>query len=84
MLRIFSIFDSKVGAYMQPFFPRTTLEGMRMVEEAINGNNADSLLSKHPDDFILFELGTFNELDGTLANSPLNLGTCLQFVKRNA
>lgn len=61
-LRVFVIFDSKVEAYMQPFFCRTVGEALRTWESVCN--DGKSLMSSHPSDFTLFETAEFDEATG--------------------
>jgi len=62
MLKVFSIYDIKAETYMEPVSARAIGEGIRNFEDALTDNR--SSLSKHPDDFILYELGEFNEDTG--------------------
>lgn len=78
-LRVFSIFDSKVGAYAQPFYSRTTAEAIRSVTEALN--DPQSTLSKYPHDFILFDLATYDDQTGQFSSNaaPMSLGVLSEF-----
>lgn len=62
--RVFAVYDSKVEAYMQPFYARTTGEALRSWEQACNDGN--SPMSQHPSDFTLLEIGEYNEKTGQL------------------
>lgn len=79
ILVIYSVYDSKVGAYLQPFFMRSRGEASRAFTEAVADSN--SPFCKHPDDFVLFELGTFDDSTGLfdMFSAPCSLGTALQF-----
>lgn len=57
--KIFVIFDSKVGAYLQPFFLRSTGEAIRSVTELACDKNHQ--FNRHAGDFSLFECGEFDE-----------------------
>lgn len=63
--RIYSVYDSKVEAYTQPFFASTDAEATRMIRHVVEDSN--SMLSKNPEDFVLFCLGTFDEYNGLVA-----------------
>ena len=79
LLRVFSIYDYKVGAYAQPFYSRTTAEAIRSVTEALN--DPQSTISKYPQDFALFDLGTYDDQTGRFesAAAPLSLGVLVEF-----
>ena len=77
-LKIYAVYDSAVGAYMQPFFMQSKGVALRSWLEAANDEKTQ--FNKHPADFTLFELGEYDELSGTFENHPakLNLGTALE------
>lgn len=79
ILNVFSIFDSKVEAYMAPFFAPTRGAAIRMFEDAIV--NQDGIFSKHSADFTLFHIGHFNDETGHIADfTPISLGNALEIV----
>lgn len=79
MKKILCVRDSKMEAYLQPFFAPTTAVGLRMVSEVATEPEHD--FHKYAADYTLFELGQFDESTGliTLHTSHVNLGTMLQF-----
>lgn len=80
-LKLFSVRDSKVEAFLAPFTARTTAEALRMWSETVN--SPDSSFAKHSEDFCLFELGEFDSGSGCLSvlPQPHSLGLAAQFVK---
>lgn len=64
--KVMSVYDVKAEAYMRPFFARSTGEGLRSFSDEVNSGNKESALSHHPEDFILMELGDWDELSGEL------------------
>ena len=81
LLKIFSVYDSKVGAYMQPFFMRSKGEAIRGFTEI--ANDGKSSISVHPEDYTLFELGEFFDDSGVLSahKTPISIGLALDFVR---
>lgn len=73
--------DVKVEAYFPPFSVRTKGEAIRSFSDEIN-NNPDSLIGKHPSDYILFVVGEFDEQTGKLIayDAPHSLGVGSDFV----
>lgn len=59
-----SIFDSKAEAYMQPMFFQAIGQAMRSFTDAVN--TPDSEFNKHPEDYGLFHLGSFNSGTGVI------------------
>ena len=66
---IYSLFDIKSGAYAQPFYAPNRAVALRHLEAGREDEN--SLLSKFPGDFQLFELGTFNDEAGNIEVSTV-------------
>lgn len=81
ILKIFSLYDSKAEAYMQPFFMQTKGQAIRAITDT--ATNKESQIGRHPADFTLFELGEYNDSNGTFQTheARVNLGTCLEFIK---
>lgn len=59
---VFSVYDKKTAAYMQPFFQVTRGQAMRTVQDTMNDEN--SLIGRHPEDFALYQVGFFDDLEG--------------------
>jgi len=80
-VKIFTTYDSKAEAYLQPFFMRSRGEALRGWETICNDPN--SQFHKHPSDFTLFEIGEYDEQTGTIETYPAKcaLGLALEFVK---
>lgn len=78
--RVFAVYDSKALAYLQPFFSESVGSAVRAFGDA--ANESGSPLSKHPGDYQLYEIGTFDNLTGMLtAIVPMKLlGCALDFV----
>jgi hypothetical protein len=64
--KVLSVYDSKAEAYMRPFTAQSTGAAIRSFTDEINSDSPENQLSKHPEDYYLVELGTFDELTGTL------------------
>lgn len=79
--KVFSIFDVKAKAWLQPFFASNAAVAVRMFERAVNDPNSD--LHRFAADYTLFEVGSWDEVDGDLVNFPtkVSLGNALTFVK---
>lgn len=77
ILKVFSVFDCKASAYMQPFFMASVGEAIRSWQEV--SNDGKSTISKYPGDFTLFEIGSYDDQTGSFSmkQSYVNLGTAL-------
>lgn len=81
LLRVYSLFDSKVGAYQSPIFRRSKLEAIRDFADKVN--DPSNPLSRYSEDFTLFELGVFDDEHATfeLHNTPISVGVLIEFRK---
>ncbi len=82
-LKVFSVFDSKAEAFIQPFYSQTTGTAVRSFEQALQ--NEDHEFRKFAADYTLFELGEFDQQTGSFTELPakINLGLALTFIKEN-
>ncbi len=66
-----SIFDTVASAWLTPMFFQSQAQGMRSFSDAVN--DGESAFWKHPEDYSLFEVGTFDPSTGiveTLGQGP--------------
>ncbi|AXL15275.1 nonstructural protein [Microviridae sp.] len=76
---IFSIYDSKAEAYLPPFFLHQMAMARRAFHDAVN--NPESQINKHPADYTLFQIGTFDDDDGIIESTPpQTMGNGIEFV----
>ena len=69
---IFSTYDKAVVAYMRPWFAISEGQALRAFADEVQREGSD--LKKHPEDYALFRMGTFDDNSGELvAEEP----TCL-------
>ena len=65
-MTIVAVRDRAAEAYMRPFFVATANMAIRSFMDEVNREAADNQLFAHPDDFDLFELGIFDDNDGSV------------------
>jgi len=65
---IVAIRDSAVNVFMQPFFTPAVGGAIRAFSDEVN--RKDSEMHKHPDDYVLFELGAFDNEVGAMVSLP--------------
>lgn len=69
-LRVFAAHDSKLGVFMTPFFMQHLGQASRAWEDLCN--DSQSIIAKHPADFVLYEIGEFDDDKGLLTHhTPL-------------
>ncbi|QXP08349.1 MAG: nonstructural protein [Arizlama microvirus] len=81
--KIFTVYDSKVEAYLQPFFLPSKGAALRAITDV--ANDPSHMFGKHPEDYVLFELGTFDDQDCKfdLYAAPISMGVVLEFVRNS-
>lgn len=83
ILKIYTVYDSKVEAYLRPFFMQSRGEAIRAFTDAVNDQNTQ--FNKHPEDFTLFELGMYDDQNGGIEmhTAKVSLGTAVEFKDNN-
>jgi len=81
--KIFSMYDSKVEAYNKPFHQTTKGEALRTFIDAVNDER--SPMSKHPEDYSLFQIGEFDDQTGkyTSNEKPVHIANAHEFVRKD-
>jgi hypothetical protein len=81
ILKIFAIFDMKGSYYLPPFFLKSNGEAIRAFADMVNTDGHQ--LNKHSADYVLFEIGIFNEENGHIipSSAPINLGVGVEFLR---
>lgn len=64
-LFVFSVRDSKANSFGQPFFSTSLGQAERSFGDEINRAAQDNILYLHPDDFELYQLGSFETDTGS-------------------
>lgn len=70
---IVSVRDSAVEAFMNPFVVPATGAAVRSFKDEVNRKDAGNAMNKHPDDYELYVLGTFDERTGAIAPCELRV-----------
>lgn len=74
MLKMFTVFDSKVGAYTNPILARSAGEAMRSFGAACCDVKHD--FHRYAEDYTLFEIGEWDELTATIVTHITPLAIC--------
>lgn len=80
--RLFSVYDGKIKSFMRPFSDQHLGNALRSFEEACK--EPSSPFAKYASDFVLYEIGTFDDETGTItAHNPIQLAaTALEYAAR--
>ncbi|AXH75720.1 MAG: nonstructural protein [Microviridae sp.] len=76
---IFSVYDTKAKTFCTPFFSQNKNTALRDFKHACN--DTGSHLFKSPEDYTLFELGSFDDESACffIEPQPINIGLAIQF-----
>lgn len=75
VLQIVAVRDVAVATFSRPFFVQSLGLACRSFEDEVRRGAEDNPMFKHPQDFALFHLGSFDEDSGRFNNldNPLRL-----------
>lgn len=81
ILKVYSVYDAKVKAYGGPFFQTNAGEAIRTFTDIVNDER--TTLHRHPTDYVLFEIGEWDNQVGQLKATvpPINLGLASEYVQ---
>jgi hypothetical protein len=76
---VYAIYDSAAGTYRQPMFLQQDGIATRVFKDLCM--NAETDLAKHPKDFTLFRIGTFDDQKGELdGETPVSMATAQEII----
>jgi len=80
-IKSYAIYDSKTKTFDRPMFMLTNGQAIRGWETVCNDEKSDYY--KYPDDFTLFEIGSYDDSKGNFTNlmTPVSLGLAAQYKK---
>jgi len=62
---IVAVHDRQLKAFLRPFVANTIGQAVRSFSDEVNRAGSD--LNAHPEDYTLWQLGTFNDHDGNIS-----------------
>lgn len=76
---VFTVLDSVAGVFCNPYFSNNKFTALRDFCEA--SKDPQSQISKYPSEYVLYEIGNFDEESGVLLphDKIINLGNATQF-----
>ena len=78
-LNAYTIYDVASGVYMRPFFSQADGQATRGFKDI--ATDADHEVGKHPEDYTLYRIGSYNDTSGKLeGEEPEKIMTGLQCV----
>lgn len=82
-IKMFSVFDVKAAVYGAPFFMPNAAVAIRTFVDNVNQDHPNNNWFKHPEDFTLYHLGTFDDSLGTVQSleHPVPLCTAASVKK---
>lgn len=85
IINCYSIYDNQVDAFPDaPFFARSHGEAIRIISDITN--NKEHPIGKHPEDYTLHFIASFNTENGTMTQAPggaERVITCLDLIRKD-
>lgn len=80
---ICSVRDSATDSFQRPFFVPAVAVAARVFGDECRRASDDNPICGHPEDFELFELGTFDDSNGkfTMLDSPRSIARAVDFKR---
>lgn len=83
IINVYAIKDLKVNAFLQPFFSQTHGSAIRAFAD--HCADKQSMPNKHPEDFILYSIGKYDDQTGQLESGTLQqLAQATEYANGNA
>ena len=77
-MEVFAVYDVKLEAFGQPFYAPNKAVATRTFQDTVS--QPDTQFSTHPDDFILHEIGSYDDAKGLLiGKTPVPLGSAKDY-----
>lgn len=70
IIQLFSVFDKALGEYNTPMAFQTRGVAIRSFLDEVKRQASDNPLSKHPEDYSLWYIGSFDSEDGLFLDQP--------------
>ena len=82
-MKAYSIYDNKAESWGQPFFATNKAVALRTFSDAVNSE--ESAFYQHPSDYVLYEVGSWNQFNGTIEGHETNenLGMAADYIKHD-
>lgn len=83
-MNIYSVFDKKAGVYNVPFFLQNNALAVRAFADLVNHD--DSMISRFPEDFALYNIGSYDDKTGVCKSliPAVFMNNATEFVKKLA
>lgn len=80
ILKVFAVHDMKAKAFLQPFYSPSIGSALRAFGDACG--EVGSPFNKHPEDYVIYEIGTYDDSTGALVAIPVvkMLGSAVDYV----
>ena len=80
---MFTVYDSKAEAYLQPWGNKTKGQAIRMFTDTVRDEKSN--FNKHPEDYTLFEIGEYDESTAELLahEAKISLGSAIEMLQDN-
>lgn len=71
IVKIVAVRDKKCDCFSRPFVAQTPAAAIRSFSDEVNRQDQNNEYYKHPEDYALYELGEYNDADGSIKPSDI-------------
>lgn len=79
MIKVFCLYDTKTGIFGTPFFMQHVGQAVRACQDL--GADLSTTIGRHPADYMLCELGEFDDNSGSFTNQLLHHATVVNLLE---
>ena len=85
LLKAYSVFDGTAQAFAQPFYMANDGMAIRAFAGTVNDQKDGNTIAAHPEQFTLFQIGTFDDKTGVIEKleTPRSIGLGVEFVEND-
>ena len=80
--KMYAIFDVKAEAYLPPWFLPTDGMALRAFADCVN--DGDHNFGRHPNDYSLFCIGSFEDSDAEILSCKRSMGNGVEFIRAHS
>lgn len=85
ILKAYSVYDKKLVSYSRPWFVLNDAVAVREFMDAVNDSNPANQWRKHPEDFALCNVGSFDDSSADfIPNSPRHVIEASALIQEKA
>lgn len=79
IMKLYSIYDCKAAVFARPFPAHNNGHAIRLFSDAVNDSKSD--FNRHPEDYALYNLADFDDVEGRIGGEPVRVINGLEVIQ---